>query len=527
MSGREISIARKYHESTKHTVWSVQTSRHYLDWNNKPALYKNYLDLEPIPLPGDLTDTGIPAIQAVSREIVETGKEAIPSLSQIAYLLYYSAGITKKLIYTHGEHTFRAAASAGALYPVEIYLACCDLPGLPAGVYHFSPADFALRTLRQGDWRAFLDRASGGYQEVQQAPLILLFTAITWRSAWKYQARSYRYHFWDAGTILANSLAACAAQRLPARVVMGFVDEDLNSLLGIGREEEKGLCLFPVGWTSLPAPEPPAELAPLNLRIAPLSDDPLVYQGIEKMHIASSLHNPGEVSSWRSPMQPKPEEPPQGRLFSLETLQAVKAAAKPLEEAVLQRGSSRRFLRQEISFVELSLLLETAIRNFQSDWLAPNGALMNDVYLNVHAVDGLPAGAYIFRPQDHALQLLKTGNFRSESAFLCLGQDLGGDSSATLFFLADLEVILERYGNRGYRLAQMEAGLLGGKLYLSAYALGRGATGLTFYDNEVVSFFSPHAEGKEAMFVTALGAPGRSGRRDGRMIRILPGESRE
>jgi SagB-type dehydrogenase family enzyme len=226
-------------------------------------------------------------------------------------------------------------------------------------------------------------------------------------------------------------------------------------------------------------------------------------------------------------MQPKPEKPPQGRLFSLEPLQADKAAAKPLEEAVLQRGSSRRFLRQEISFVELSLMLETAIRDFPSDWLAPNGALMSDVYLNVHAVDGLPAGAYIFRPQDHALELLKTGNFRSESAFLCLGQDLGGDSSATLFFLADLEVILERYGNRGYRLAQMEAGILGGKLYLSAYALGRGATGLTFYDDEVVSFFSPHSAGKEAMFVTALGAPGRPGRRDGRMIRILPGESRE
>jgi hypothetical protein len=78
-------------------------------------------------------------------------------------------------------------------------------------------------------------------------------------------------------------------------------------------------------------------------------------------------------------------------------------------------------------------------------------------------------------------------------------------SSATVFFLADLDALLETYGNRGYRLANLEAGLLGGRLYLAAYAERFGATGLTFYDRDVVAFFSPHAAGKEAIFVTALG----------------------
>jgi hypothetical protein len=96
---------------------------------------------------------------------------------------------------------------------------------------------------------------------------------------------------------------------------------------------------------------------------------------------------------------------------------------------------------------------------------------------------------------------------RGEAAHLCLGQDLGGDASVTFFFLADLKAILERYGNRGYRLVQMEAGISGGKLYLGAYALGRGATGLTFFDDDVVRFFSPHAAGLEAIFVVAMGAP--------------------
>lgn len=134
---------------------------------------------------------------------------------------------------------------------------------------------------------------------------------------------------------------------------------------------------------------------------------------------------------------------------------------------------------------------------------------LNNLYLTVRAVEGLPRGAYFFRCQDQTLELLKEGDFRNDSAYLCLEQPLGGDSSATVFFLADLNRVFERYGNRGYRAAPMEAGIIGGKLYLAAYALGRGATGLTFYDDDVTEFFSPHAAGKNAIFVTALGVPGR------------------
>ncbi|PYQ45496.1 MAG: hypothetical protein DMG99_01570 [Acidobacteria bacterium] len=79
------------------------------------------------------------------------------------------------------------------------------------------------------------------------------------------------------------------------------------------------------------------------------------------------------------------------------------------------------------------------------------------------------------------------------------------DAAVDVFFLADLKKITERYGNRGYRAVQLEAGILGGKLYLAAYAQGLGASGLTFYDDDVVSFFSPHARGKNAIFLVALG----------------------
>jgi nitroreductase len=102
---------------------------------------------------------------------------------------------------------------------------------------------------------------------------------------------------------------------------------------------------------------------------------------------------------------------------------------------------------------------------------------------------------------------LKEGKFRAEAHHLGLEQDLPADACVDIFFLANLERTLERYGNRGYRAVQFEAGAIGGRMYLAAYARGLGATGLTFFDDDVTNFFSPHARGKSAVFLLAIGKP--------------------
>ena len=101
--------------------------------------------------------------------------------------------------------------------------------------------------------------------------------------------------------------------------------------------------------------------------------------------------------------------------------------------------------------------------------------------------------------------MLKEGDFRDDAGYLGLGQEIPGDASVDVFFLTDLKQVLEKFGNRGYRAAELEAGIIGGKLYLGAYGQGLGASGLTFFDDDVVRFFSPHAEGKSVMFLVALG----------------------
>jgi SagB-type dehydrogenase family enzyme len=150
-------------------------------------------------------------------------------------------------------------------------------------------------------------------------------------------------------------------------------------------------------------------------------------------------------------------------------------------------------------------VLERATRGIPADFAAAERALMNDLYLVVNAVDGLSSGGYFFDRRRSALQLLKEGDFRREAGHLGLGQEIPADASVDIFFLTDLTDVLERFGNRGYRAAQIEAAIMGGKLYLGAYALGLGASGLTFFDDDVTDFFSPHAAGKSVMFLVALG----------------------
>jgi SagB-type dehydrogenase family enzyme len=151
----------------------------------------------------------------------------------------------------------------------------------------------------------------------------------------------------------------------------------------------------------------------------------------------------------------------------------------------------------------------SAIQPIPADYQGASGRRLNDLYLIVHAVAGLPPGAYVFHPQEQMLELLTAGDFRQHAGELALGQDQAAEASVAVFCLCDLPGILEAFGNRGYRAAQLEAGLLGGRMYLAAYAQGCGATGLTFFDDDVVSFFAPHAAEKSVMFLVALGYAAR------------------
>jgi SagB-type dehydrogenase family enzyme len=333
----------------------------------------------------------------------------------------------------------------------------------------------------------------------------LVCTGTYWRNAWKYQARTYRHFGWDNGTILANLLALCAARQLPAHVVCGFVDAEVNRLLDLDTDREVAFSLVPVGHVADLPPDPPGSITPLKLETVPLSKIEVDYPAMRTMHQVSSLESAEEVAAWRGSTPQSEPPPPSGRVLPLEPIADDKMSRDPIERVILRRGSCRQFARQSLSFPQLSTMLERTTRSLAADFLDPHGSQLNTLYLIVNAVEDVPPGAYVYHRNHRLLECLKEGRFRSETSRLGLEQALPGDAGVAVFFLADLHPILARFGNRGYRAVQLEAGILGGKLYLAAYAQRLGATGLTFYDDDVTEFFLPHGEGKSAIFLVALG----------------------
>src|SRR5262249_8162978 len=132
MKNRDLQAAWAYHDGTKHSYQSIRTSRHYLDWENQPIPFKIYSTLEPISLPQHLASSGTAALEAISIPESRSDAPVIPSVQTLAEIFYLSAGVTKRRAYAGGEMHFRAAACTGALYHVDLYCICGDLPGLAA-----------------------------------------------------------------------------------------------------------------------------------------------------------------------------------------------------------------------------------------------------------------------------------------------------------------------------------------------------------------------------------------------------------
>ncbi len=402
-----------------------------------------------------------------------------------------------------GLYYMRAAPATGALYQIELYVVCKNISGLSTGVYHFNPLEFGLAKLREGDYTAWIAEASG---RSQVSPISILFTSIAWRNAWKYEARSYRHWFWDSGVIMANLLAVSSAESIPVQIDMGFLDSRISTLLGLGEKREAPVAIAFIGMSGSSPVNAPIEIERLTLKVKPLSMEETEYPIIWKTNSESELHTFSEVKAWRERrLGPASTGRVDGKLFKLRALKRDDSSSS-LEETILQRGSTRRFSPKSISFERFSTVLGSSASAIPMDVAGPSGSLIETFFI-ANDVEGLPSGSYRFDRERGAVEQLKLGRFRDISGYLCLDQPLFADASAVFFLMADLKKVLSAFGNRGYRVAQFEAGVIAGKLYLSSYALGNGASGSTFYDDAVTEFFSPAAKDLSPMIAVGVGVP--------------------
>lgn len=492
------SAALRYFEATKHP--SRIRHDNVMDRSNRPDPFKGYEGLDHVPLPQP-PPLGVPALDAVATVSAHPSAKR-PSLEGLARLLLYGAGVARRLTYGTDTFYFRTYASAGALYPVEVYAACADLPGLAAGVYHFAPLERSLVRLHEGDRRGSVARAAGLEPAVVAAPLVLILTGVPWRTAWKYTERGYRHLFWDAGMIVANLLALSAAADEPARVVLGFADREIEALLGLDGRTEFPLALVAVG--SGAEIEPSASpVEPATFATRALSRRVTEYPMITEVHDAGRLNSPADVAAWRragGSLSGSASGP------GARAIGEADAPTDDLETVIRRRGSARFLARQAIPADALRDVLRRATRGIPTDY-RPDGSRLIEPFLIVNQVDGLDPGAYRYRGK--SLHLIRPGQFRPQAGRLALQQRLGADASATHFLMAHLGQVIGTLGDRGYRAAELEAGTVAGKMYLGAYAHRLGATGLTFFDDQVNEFFGPPASDRSCLLVVAIGVSPR------------------
>ncbi|MGH7822452.1 MAG: SagB/ThcOx family dehydrogenase, partial [Candidatus Binatia bacterium] len=266
MADDDGGSARRYHERTKHSLASLRSGPHGLDWANQPLPFKTYQGVPGEELPRAFAPSGTSAREAIRGRAASRRDAQFPNRAALARLLFFSLGIVRRRELADGRRIFfRAAPCTGALYHVDAYLIAAELPDLAAGVYHFGAHDFSLRRLRAGDWRGVLVEASGGEARIADAPATLVLASTYWRNAWKYRARAYRHVFWDGGTALAQLFAQANADGWPVALVLGFTDATVERLCGLDPAREGVVALVPVGERGAAAARPAPHVPPLDL----------------------------------------------------------------------------------------------------------------------------------------------------------------------------------------------------------------------------------------------------------------------
>ena len=437
------------------------------DFGRTTPFVKQYATTLPrVPLPREFPSTS----DSVLDVLAGTAHPATAALdlTSLSRLLHLSAGVVRTRTLENGlVHPFRASGSAGARFPLELYVAIPE-GGILPGVHWYDPFGHALVQVGPAP-RAPRAAAAG----------VLIVTGIPWRTGWRYRERGYRHIYWDAGTMLSQTLALADSAGLDARLYTEFPDAAVSGLVGAD-----GIHEWPVAVVAL-GPGTPALEAAGGAVTGVTDPDPVEFP------IETAAQRAGDTNQLGDPWECPPAVPSPGQ------------GTATVDEVIARRGSQRRMNpERSLPRETLETCLTLALRGIDIEhWVA------------VHAVDGLEPGIYRWPELDKPARAGSEEEMRAELHRVCLGQALGRDAA----FVAIAATDVTRLSDRAYRRAQLTAGLAEGRMHLAAYALGASATGMTFLDSEIPALIP--GGGPDALIFTCVGIPANTSKAAGR-----PGE---
>jgi SagB-type dehydrogenase family enzyme len=474
-----------YHERSKHRLNRYAPGPGRLDWANQPDPFRRYggaVHVE-LPLVADDLKTHYSALRR--------GRMPAPrafDLDSIGMLFELSLGLSAWKAYGETSWALRCNPSSGNLHPTEGYLATGGVPGLARGVYHYVSCDHALE--RRGEWD----------QPVELRGLLIGLASITWREAWKYGMRAFRYCQHDCGHAIAAVSYAASALGWRSRLLAAPGDAEIAALLGLDRNEasaetEAPDCLL---WIS----------ADESL-LAGLPPTPSRWHGKANRLSSGHVEWPDIEQAHRLTDKPRQDHEPANRARTVH-----ETAGEPVRDL-----SAAQIFRQRRSAVAFdgatsinadaffSMLDATLPRSGAPPWCAWPWAAEVHAAILVHRVDRLDPGLYVLMRNPEALEPLKASlrpdwmwhkvgppelplylliahDLRDSARLICCHQDIAADSCYALGMLAHYEIAEKELWH--YRRLYWECGMLGQALYLEAEAAGIRATGIgCFFDDEM------------------------------------------
>jgi len=404
-----------YHAKTMHTYRSVRTKSHSIDWEHQPKQFKIYPE----------TFVRIP----------------LDKQNPEHRFFYLIGGLTAQKSYPGVTYALRTNPSAGALYPTEIYVQIRGVKGFVNGIYHLSPYEASLVLL----YALPEEEGVEGFLHVKNVNgFVFLFSALYYRSSWKYRDRAFRYCLHDTGHMIGTLEASCLLSDKSYRILYDIEKKALNRLFGFGAEEFF-LSSVIVGEEN----ESFSYRTPLMQ--LPNVDGTGTFEAndcIEKAYDETC-----ELSSHKQTKM---------AIFELDK--------ERFKHAIWKRRSIRDFTQKPISKEEFLEVIDFITQPIPSDC-----DVKIEIYAIINRVEKMEQGVW----KEGVYQ--QRGDFAHKAGYLCLEQALGEESGVTFFLLGD--------DDQNYQAMVQKAGIIGHRLYLISEYLGFGCSGIgAYYDDEVVEF---------------------------------------
>lgn len=485
-----------------------------VDWEDAPLAYKLYRGLPAVPLSLE-----------VPLSLKEWEAPAKPDRRRIGNFLWYTFGLNQfsqsVSPFSSEEHwdimqsLRRSVPSGGALYPNELYM-FLKLEDLPEGIYHYDVPHHRLVPLRKGNFDSYIARALGGRCDVSSCFGAVFVTTVFWKNYFKYNNFAYRLQGLDAGGVIGQLIEVSKRFGFAAGVYFQFLDRALNHLLGLSEDEESvyaaiPLSVEPTGWASARSRSEITTASELCEEITPIRTKNLVRsKKIKDYQMLTSINKASMQESTNSFSQiMPPESHSEGRPV---TLPPVNRISYDLASVCRERFSpDMDFASGRVSRERLVALLQEAAESYlyrnDLDMAIEKRASRVTIYMCLNHVEGIPDGAYYYDSDAHSLREISPGDHRLAPQTGMPAGNVNLFQVPLCFHIAgDKAYHKAELGCRGYRIQQMEAGMLMRRLLIAATALGMGGHPLLGFDAKISDvIYNLETQGKTSLIQIPIG----------------------